>query len=331
MITDASLPAGPLLAVHAHPDDETLATGALLATWAAAGQPVTLVTCTRGERGEVIGSELAQLEGDGPALAAHREAELAAALSALGVRSHHFLDRLAGALAPHARVTPPTARYEDSGMAWVGAAGGQAGQADDVPERALVAAPLDEVAAALAELIRETTPAVVVTYEAGGGYGHPDHVRAHQITMRAVELAAQASPTRPAHVPDAVWWAVVPAPVVRGARAALADLATSDDGLAALLAQSPTAELPGDTLPAAAAPGMPVAVEIPVAPVAAQVEAALRAHATQVHWIHRLPADSQTAPLTGWYALSNDVLVPWLTHEYYARGWSPQSAVRDAL
>ncbi|TGJ98099.1 N-acetyl-1-D-myo-inositol-2-amino-2-deoxy-alpha-D-glucopyranoside deacetylase, partial [Actinotalea fermentans ATCC 43279 = JCM 9966 = DSM 3133] len=59
-------PRGGLLAVHAHPDDETLATGALLATWAASGEAVTLVTCTRGEQGEVIGTELAHLEGDGP-------------------------------------------------------------------------------------------------------------------------------------------------------------------------------------------------------------------------------------------------------------------------
>src|SRR6478609_7192343 len=98
---------GGVLAVHAHPDDETLATGALLATWAASGLPVTLVTCTRGERGEVIGAGLAALEGDGPALAAHREHELAAALAALGVGDHVFLD---GGVGP---------RYEDSGMAWL--------------------------------------------------------------------------------------------------------------------------------------------------------------------------------------------------------------------
>ena len=59
-------PMAGLLAVHAHPDDETLATGGLLATWAGAGRPVTVVTCTRGELGEVIGGELAHLAGDGP-------------------------------------------------------------------------------------------------------------------------------------------------------------------------------------------------------------------------------------------------------------------------
>ena len=127
-----------LLAVHAHPDDETLSNGALLAAWSRAGRPVTLVTCTRGERGEVIGTPLAHLEGDGPALAAHREQEIAAALAVLGVEEHHFLDTLAPG---------EGARYEDSGMAWVGAVAGTAGLPDDVPPGALVSVPLDTAAA----------------------------------------------------------------------------------------------------------------------------------------------------------------------------------------
>ena len=318
MITETSLPAGPLLAVHAHPDDETLATGGLLATWAATGQPVTLVTCTRGERGEVIGAELAHLEGDGPALAAHREGELAAALRALGVREHHYLDTLVDA----GPVTEPV-RYEDSGMAWVGAAGGQAGAAQDVPPHALVAAPLDQAAAALAALVRELRPAVVVTYEPGGGYGHPDHVRAHEITVRALELAAEASATHPAHRPD-VWWAVIPADLVRSSRAALHEASRVDPRLGALLAQSPTATLPDagpdSPLPAAAV-DLPVVATIDTRPVLDRVEGALAAHATQVHWTCRLDdaGGDGGAGLAGWYALSNDVLVPWLTHEHYAR------------
>jgi len=117
---------GGLLAVHAHPDDETLATGGLLATWARAGRPVTVVTCTRGELGEVIGGELAHLAGDGPALAAHRETELAGALGALGVADHVFLDTVA-----------PPARFVDSGMAWAGA--GRAGRVAHLPDDAFVA------------------------------------------------------------------------------------------------------------------------------------------------------------------------------------------------
>ena len=145
-------PSGGLLAVHAHPDDETLATGGLLATWAGAGRPVTVVTCTRGELGEVIGATLAHLEGDGPALAAHREGELAAALAALGVADHVFLDTVAdGDLAP--------GRFSDSGMAWTGV--GAAGRVDDLPDGAFVAASLDDAARRLARVLRSRRPDVV--------------------------------------------------------------------------------------------------------------------------------------------------------------------------
>ena len=94
--------------MHAHPDDESLATGALLATWAAAGRPVTVVTCTRGERGEVIGARLAHLEGDGPALAEHRDHELGRALAALGVRDRGYLDTIPGSVDQRSR-TPSAA------------------------------------------------------------------------------------------------------------------------------------------------------------------------------------------------------------------------------
>lgn len=219
MTTTASTsPSGGVLAVHAHPDDETLTSGALLATWAAAGLPTTVVTCTRGERGEVIGARLAHLEGDGPGLARHREHELAAALAALAVREHHVLDRLpppapvpvpvlgeravdAASRSPEGTATAPSTastRYEDSGMAWL--ATGRAGAAADLPPRAFVGVPLDEAAGRLALLLRARRPDLVVTYEPGGGYGHPDHVRAHQVTMRAVTLATD--PTWPAPAPS---------------------------------------------------------------------------------------------------------------------------------
>lgn len=209
--------ASGLLAVHAHPDDETLSTGGLLAAFAAAGRPVHVVSCTRGERGEVIAlpgttSEgRAGLEGDGPALGAYRESELARALTALGGGAdgairHSFLDGLpgvsaqvngvvdAGSGAPAGSgsglVSDAAAgvRYEDSGMAWV--APGVAGPAPDSPPTAFARVPLDESAGRLAALIRECRPAVVATYEPGGGYGHPDHVRAHEVTVRALRLAA---------------------------------------------------------------------------------------------------------------------------------------------
>ncbi|WP_020017570.1 PIG-L family deacetylase [Promicromonospora sukumoe] len=203
--------------MHAHPDDETLSTGGLIAAFAAAGRPAHVVTCTRGERGEVIAlpgttSEgRAGLEGDGAALGAYRETELARALTALaggadGAIRHSFLDGLPGVSAQVNGVVDADSgasagsgsgvvsgaadgvRYEDSGMAWV--APGVAGPAPDSPPTAFARVPLDESAGRLAALIRECRPAVVATYEPGGGYGHPDHVRAHEVTVRALRLAA---------------------------------------------------------------------------------------------------------------------------------------------
>src|SRR5690625_3912973 len=92
--TNSALSGSGILAVHAHPDDETLTHGGTLAAWAQAGEPVTIITCTRGEQGEVIPANLRHLEGDGPALAAVREQELAAAAAALGATRQVFLDQL---------------------------------------------------------------------------------------------------------------------------------------------------------------------------------------------------------------------------------------------
>ncbi|MBO9553359.1 N-acetyl-1-D-myo-inositol-2-amino-2-deoxy-alpha-D-glucopyranoside deacetylase [Cellulomonas sp.] len=289
--------AGGLVAVHAHPDDESLATGALLATWAASGRPVTLVTCTRGERGEVIGDALAHLEGDGPALAAHRETELAGALAALGVTDHVFLDS----------VGPGRAHYEDSGMAWLGA--GRAGSADDVPSGAFVAVPLDEAAARLAHVLRTRRPDVVVTYEPAGGYGHPDHVRAHDVTMRAVELATEPGDGLPG-VRPLVLWAAQRAGALLGGRRALDHARVR----AALGDARATLTLPGAELPSVAVPDDQVDLVVDVRPVRDRVLDALRAHATQVHAVRSV--DGLDA-LVGCYALSNDVLAPVLPTEDY--------------
>lgn len=297
-----------LLAIHAHPDDETLATGALLAAWSAAGHPVTLVTCTRGERGEVIGAQLAHLEGDGPALAAHRERELAAALGALGVSEHHFLDTLA------TRHGGEGVRYEDSGMAWVGGTPGTAGLPDDVPDAAFVSVPVDLAAAQLAALVVEQRPALVVTYDAGGGYGHPDHVRAHDVTVRAIELARPALEADAADVPPLLC-PTVPVRDLRDLRRRLAQVGWST----ALAAQAgltfPDAD--GD-LPAVASDDREAVLDVDVRLVLDAVLAALEAHATQVHAVTRAPTSDPTDPLVGAYALSNDVLAAIAAVEHYA-------------
>ncbi|MDM7855659.1 PIG-L family deacetylase [Cellulomonas alba] len=305
---------GGVVAVHAHPDDETLASGALLAACAAADLPVTVVTCTRGERGEVIGDELAELEGDGPALAARRERELAAALAALGVTDHVFLDQ----------VPPAGERYEDSGMAWL--ADGRAGAAEELPPGAFVAAPLDEAAARLARVLRDRRPAVVVTYEPDGGYGHPDHVRAHLVTTRAVQLAARAGDDqRRGYTVPVLLWAAQDAAALRAGRAALTLGDEPRTGHRAGPLTVPPADAP---LPSVAVDGVRVDAEVDVTPVRAAVLEALRAHATQVQAVRAVDGE---AALVGCFALSNLELQPLLPSEGYRLARPADRAALAAL
>ncbi|TFB94519.1 PIG-L deacetylase family protein [Cryobacterium sp. HLT2-28] len=166
-----------VLFVHAHPDDETISTGALIAELVAHGIRVSLLTASRGERGEVVPGPLSGLEGTA-ALTTAREQELQRATAALGVADRFWLGeppaRAAG-LAPR--------RYRDSGMTWIRP--GLAGPARDVDGDALAIAPLAEVAADVAALILAQRPALVVSYDSGGGYGHPDHVRMHDAALAA--------------------------------------------------------------------------------------------------------------------------------------------------
>lgn len=314
-----------LVAVHAHPDDETLATGALLATWAASGAPVTVVTCTRGERGEVIGSRLAHLAGDGPALAAHRASELAAALRALGGVGHAWLDALPGdggtTGVDTTRDVAGRARFEDSGMTWL--TPGRAGAAPDSGPAAFARADVDVAARLLAGLLRERRPGVVVTYEPGGGYGHPDHVQAHAVTMRAVDLAADptAGLAGAPHTVPVVLWAAVDA----------ADRARAEGELAGRPEVAALLGTTGLRLPASdrVAPSAAVAPEhvdlrVDVPAVLDQVVGALRAHATQVQGVRAWPGGpgrqggpGEPGSALGCLALSDGILQPLLRQEAY--------------
>ena len=165
---------GGLLLVHAHPDDESIGTGATMARYAAEGTAVTLVTCTLGELGEVIPPGLAHLAADREnRLGEYRIGELAAACAALGVSDHRFLGG--------------PGRWRDSGMM-----GLPSNDAPDCFWRADVA----EAAAEMASVIREVRPRVLVTYDEHGFYGHPDHIQAHRVARRALGVAAAAA-TRP--------------------------------------------------------------------------------------------------------------------------------------
>jgi len=164
-----------LMLVHAHPDDETIGQGATMASYAARGTQVILVTCTLGEEGEVLVPELAHLASDrDDTLGKHRITELANAMKELGVTDHRFLG---GA-----------GRFRDSGMVWHEE--GHATAGDDVKEGTFWRADLLEASDLLVEVIREVRPQVLITYDQFGGYGHPDHIQAHRVATYATSLAA---------------------------------------------------------------------------------------------------------------------------------------------
>ena len=180
-----------MLVVHAHPDDETIGTGATMAKYAASGAHVTLVTCTLGEEGEVLVPELSHLAADSEdSLGQHRITELSDAMAILGVTDFRFLG------AP--------GKYRDSGMMGV-----PSNQREDCFWKAdLLSAATD-----LCAIIREVRPQVVITYDDFGGYGHPDHIQAHRVTHYAIALAESASfrtDLGPAWSPSKVYWTAFP-------------------------------------------------------------------------------------------------------------------------
>lgn len=234
-----------MVVVHAHPDDETLWTGGMIAHYVASGVGVTLVTCTLGEQGEVLTDELRGLAADrADQLGGYRVAELKAACAVLGLTDQRFLGGVG--------------RWRDSGM--VAEPGARASVPAQLHARAFAASALDEQVEALVDVLDAVRPQVVVTYGPDGGYGHPDHVRAHQVTMAAA-----------ARVPEVarVFWAVRP-------------VSAMADGISALAA------LPGLPFPLPDDHGLPgvddaeVTTTLDVAAHRESVLAAMRAHTTQV-------------------------------------------------
>lgn len=155
-----------LMAVHAHPDDESSKGAATMARYAREGVEVLVATCTGGERGDVLNPKL-----DRPDvwenIAEIRRAEMAAARDILGVEQAWL-------------------GFVDSG--WV--EGYTHDDPSGLPEGCFARMSVDEAAAPLVKLIREFRPQVVLTYDEDGGYPHPDHIQTHLITMAAVEAAA---------------------------------------------------------------------------------------------------------------------------------------------
>jgi LmbE family N-acetylglucosaminyl deacetylase len=151
-----------LLAVLAHPDDESFGMGGTLALYASRGAAAHLVCATRGEAGDVDPVMLPP----GASVAKLRENELRCAAGALGLAGVHFLG------------------YRDSGMP---------GSPDNAHPDAQINAPLDQVAARVAAHIRRIRPQVVLTFDPIGGYRHPDHIHIHNATVMAFQLAADPS------------------------------------------------------------------------------------------------------------------------------------------
>jgi N-acetyl-1-D-myo-inositol-2-amino-2-deoxy-alpha-D-glucopyranoside deacetylase len=147
-----------LLLVHAHPDDEAISSGGVMMKAKAHGHRVVLVTATRGEAGEIYNMDEAAAR---PRLGEIRTEELKAADEILGVDRQEFLG------------------YRDSGMV---------DTADNKDPRSFHQAKLDEAAGRLAVFVREERPDVVITYAEDGVYGHPDHIKAHQVTNAALDL-----------------------------------------------------------------------------------------------------------------------------------------------
>jgi N-acetyl-1-D-myo-inositol-2-amino-2-deoxy-alpha-D-glucopyranoside deacetylase len=301
-----------LLLVHAHPDDESINHGATMAKYAAEGVQVTLVTCTRGEQGEVIGDHLAYLIGpqSGPdALGDHRVGELTAAMAALGVTDHRFLGDPASPGRPAAiAIADGGTVYRDSGMAYDHDGGVIPAPVleEDAFAPTVGGETIEQPAEHLAAVIRELSPQVVVTYEPGGGYGHPDHVQTHLVTMRAVELAAQQGWAVPK-----LYWAVQPESLVRATLSAVAAAEGSDY-------QGPD---PAGRMPSEVVPDDQVTTAIDGIGFTSAKVAALRAHETQV----------SVSPDDAFYALSNGIRRPILGLEFFRLVRGVLAGERDDL
>ncbi|MGV9612919.1 N-acetyl-1-D-myo-inositol-2-amino-2-deoxy-alpha-D-glucopyranoside deacetylase [Nocardia xishanensis] len=265
---------GGIVLVHAHPDDESITTGGTIAHYRRRGVPVTVVTCTLGEEGEVIGERWAQLTADrADQLGGYRILELTRALAALDAAPPRFLG---GA-----------GRWRDSGMA---------GTPSAEHPRAFVRSG-SEAVDALVEILLELRPRVVIGYDPRGGYGHPDHIRAHEVATAAVHDVAE----RGWDVPK-FYWTVTDADMLRLHTEALARRTV--DGLPGALPK-------GWRLPAAgelaSVPSHTVTTTVEVSDALAAKRAALRAHATQV----------TVAPSGREFALSNDIAQPVLPEEHF--------------
>lgn len=269
-----------LLFVHAHPDDETMNNGVTIARYVAEGAEVTVLTCTLGEEGEVIGDRWSQLGVDGAdQLGGYRIGELTRALRHLGVSEPRFLGGAGCWRDSGMPGTPPRRRpaFVDSGA---------------------------EAVEQLADVIAELRPHAVVTYDPEGGYGHPDHIRAHHVTVAALDAAAARWP-----VPR-FFWTVVSSSAFQEA---MTGLGPADGQPEWVRLDDVPFGYPDDRISAVvdAPEHLPAKV------------AAMRAHATQM----------TLGPTGRAFTLSNRIMLPVLAREHYilAGGVAAEPAGRRVL
>jgi len=266
-----------VLLVHAHPDDETINNGATMALYAALGAQVTLITCTRGEEGDILTPELTHLssaETDG--LGDHRETELANAMKALGVNDFRFLGQ-------------DKVKYRDSGMM-----GTEPNNRPDV----FWQADLEEASDYLVKVIEEVKPHILITYDEIGGYGHPDHIKAHLVAMRASEKSVWQI--------QKIYWNTMPKSVLAESMAKMKEMGSDFFGAESV-----------DDLPFAKDDSFVTSLIDGNAYVEAKM-AAMKAHHTQI-------------ALDGpFFALSNNLGLQVWGHEYYTLVKGEKSAPFDS-
>ncbi len=235
-----------LLTVHAHPDDETIMMGGLLATLADRGVATSLVCCTDGKLATIYAEDMPEAETR-PRLAEIRQGELRNAAAILGIAEVNFLE------------------YGDSGMA-----GADTNQLPDAFWRVDV----DAAVGRLVAHIRRFRPQVMITYNGYGGYGHPDHIQAHRITVLAVEAAGHAKLFPEAGAPwriSKLYWGATPVSVLKRA----AEMARNA-GMTGPFGEGPVDELPFAT------PDEWVTTSVDCRAASERVIAALRAHHSQM-------------------------------------------------
>lgn len=238
-----------LMAVHAHPDDESSKGAATMAKYAAEGVDVLVVSCTGGERGDVLNTQHPPVEGGLDGMREYRKHEMAAAAAALGVQ-HRWLGFVDSGL-PEGDPLPP------------------------LPEGCFALVPLEEASAPLVQLVREFRPHVMTTYDPSGGYPHPDHIMCHKVSVEAFEAAGD--PDR--YVGLGEPW--TPSKLYYNHGFSLVRMRAVHDALVAAGRESPFGDWI-DSRQAREVPEREVTTRIEASAYFGQRDAALRAHATQI-------------------------------------------------